>query len=1008
MNNLVQKLMLGCSASAMFTLFSHSAQAQPAAQPPAESNVESVEVSGTRISIGGYQAPTPVTVVDTEKLESNAYANITDDVRQLPQVNSPPASFGASQGAASPGTAGANLLNLRSLGVNRTLVLFDGQRIVNSNLTGGVDITTLPSAVVQRVDVVTGGASAVYGSDAVAGVVNFIIDKNFVGFKGSVQGGETQSEVRSLSAQAFWGGNFDGDRGHIEFATQYNKRPDTALLFEQKWYRGTYLVSNPGYSAATASATNTQFVLADHVGLQNSTQGGLIVSSPAGTGTVGTNGITALAPANALRGIRFVGGGQVQQVNFGNLTGTALSNGGTLTDRDSEAPWQTLGNPNTTYAMFFDGWYKLTDTIKASLQMNYGYFTGKGDAQSFQQLGAVVKADNAFLPASVQQAMIAGGIPSFSIGWLNGNNFNNNTVTKDNYTTMAAGALAPATTYNRRQLIRAVFTLDGSLGSDWLWNTYFSHSQTRFWVRTNGVPVIANLTAAQDAVFVTPANRGNSGFALGSIVCRSSLPGQAPVVVGKVTAAPGCVPVNEIGEGLVSAAGVRYATGNNQDFENMTLTMDVFEANMQGKLPWGLPAGDVAVAFGFHYRKEAGKNQATTTGDNGGYSVANYANFPSSNINVREGYLEVDAPILRDNFVQTLDLNAAGRMTDYSTSGLVETWKLGLTSQVTDDIKLRTAWSVDIRAPTVQDLFAPANVNTGSAIDPKTGIQQSIINNVLGNPTLRPEVARTITGGIVLTPHWVPGLTFSLDWYNLNLTGQIASLSVNFILDTCKANINDPVCSALVFDGPGGSLHTINRVPININALRTSGMDISASYATDLWDGTLTTQFSANYVDELTITAPTSVPGVVDINDYAGVLGAGAPAQSSGASKWKGIVSASYRTGPYSVTAQVRWYGSAILNNFWNTGNRAPASARWTVPDSVFHVDPTAYLDLRASYDVTDTVQFYTAIDNILDIPPQMKPGTQDGVQSNGGPTHSVTQYDLLGREIRLGVRVSM
>jgi outer membrane receptor protein involved in Fe transport len=180
-------------------------------------------------------------------------------------------------------------------------------------------------------------------------------------------------------------------------------------------------------------------------------------------------------------------------------------------------------------------------------------------------------------------------------------------------------------------------------------------------------------------------------------------------------------------------------------------------------------------------------------------------------------------------------------------------------------------------------------------------------------------------------------------------------------------------------------------------------MDISASYATELWGGSLSTSFSANYTDELTINSPGS-----PIDDYAGVLGAGAPPQNSGQSKWKGLMSATYSTGPYSVTGQVRWYGSAILNNTWNTGNLATAAARWTVPDSVFNVDPTAYLDVRASYDVTDNLQIYTAIDNILDIPPQMKPGTQDGIQSNGGPTHSVTQYDLLGREIRLGVRVNM
>jgi len=997
MNNLVQKLMLGCSATAMFTLLISSARAQQSAD-----NVESVVVSGSRISIGGFQAPTPVTVVDTEKLESNAYANITDDVRQLPQVNSPPASFGVSQGAASPGTAGANLLNLRNLGINRTLVLFDGQRIVNSNLTGGVDITTLPSAVVQRVDVVTGGASAAWGSDAVAGVVNFIIDKNFVGLKGSIQGGETtDSVVRSLSAQAMWGQNFAGDRGHIEFAAQYNQRPDTALLIEQKWYRGSYLVSNPKFTAATASNSNPQFVVADHVGLANSTQGGLITASPAGTGTVGVNGVTALAPANALRGIRFVDNGQVQQVNFGNVTAGALSNGGSLTDRDSEAPWQTLGNPNKTYSLFMHGSYQLTDTIKASLQMNYGYFTGKGDAQSNQNLTMTVRSDNAFLPASVASAMVAGGIPSFTMGTLNGNNFNNNTVTGENYTRQAAGALAPATTYNRRQLTRGVFTLDGSLGSDWLWNTYYSHSQTRFSVRTNGVAVLANLYAAQDAVFVTPANRGSSGLALGSIVCRSSLPGQPPFVFGKVTAAPGCVPVNAIGEGVASAAGIRYATNDNSNFENMTLTMDVFEASMQGKLPWSLGAGDVTVAFGFHYRKEAGKNVATTTGDLGGYAVANYTNFPSSNVNVKEGFLEVNVPVLKDTFVQSLDFNAAGRMTDYSTSGLVQTWKLGFTSQLTDDIKLRSVWSVDIRAPTIQDLFAPANVNTGSATDPKTGQAVSIINNVLGNPTLAPEVARTISGGIVLTPHWVPGLSLSVDWYNLNMTGQIATVSQNLITNTCAANINDPLCSALVFGGANGALSVINRVPININALRTSGMDIAASYATELWDGTLLTSFNATYVDELTINSPGS-----PIDDYAGVLGnTGAPPQTSGSSKWKGVMSANYKTGPYSVTAQVRWYGSGILNNTWNTGNLATATTRYTVSDSVFNVDPTAYLDLRASYDLNDQMQLFAAVDNLLNIPPQMVPGYSGGIQSNGGPIHSVTQYDLLGREVRLGIR---
>jgi len=339
-------------------------------------------------------------------------------------------------------------------------------------------------------------------------------------------------------------------------------------------------------------------------------------------------------------------------------------------------------------------------------------------------------------------------------------------------------------------------------------------------------------------------------------------------------------------------------------------------------------------------------------------------------------------------------------MTDYSTSGLVETWKLGFISQLTDDVRLRSTWSVDIRAPSIQELFAPANVNTGSAVDPKTGKTQSIINNVLGNPVLAPEVARTISGGIVLTPTWLPGFNFSLDWYNINMTGQINTVSQNLILSTCTVNINDPLCSALVFGGANGALSIINRVPININAIRTSGMDIRANYSTALGEDELTLGLLANYTDELTINSPGS-----PVDDYAGVLGAGAPPQTAGTPKWKGSLSANYKTGPYSFTTQVRILGSAILNNTWNTGNLATAATRWTVPDEVYQVDPTAYLDLRASYDWTDNWQLFAAVDNVLNIPPQMKPGTQDGIQSNGGPTHSVTAYDYLGREVRLGVR---
>ena len=155
-------------------------------------------LSASRITIAGYTQPTPVTVVGAAQLENDAYANIQDAVRELPQVYSPPSSFGTSNGTAVAGNAGVNLVNLRNLGITRTLVLFDSQRVVASNLTGGVDINTLPSAVIQRVDIVTGGASAAWGSDAVAGVVNFVLNKNFDGFKANIEASDTYNGLNRV------------------------------------------------------------------------------------------------------------------------------------------------------------------------------------------------------------------------------------------------------------------------------------------------------------------------------------------------------------------------------------------------------------------------------------------------------------------------------------------------------------------------------------------------------------------------------------------------------------------------------------------------------------------------------------------------------------------------------------------------------------------------------------------------------------------------------------------
>ncbi|HWC62479.1 MAG TPA: TonB-dependent receptor plug domain-containing protein, partial [Rhizomicrobium sp.] len=541
MENLFHKLMLGGSTAALVAAMPACAQAQ-------DNDIEQVVVSASRVTIAGYQQPTPVTVVGAAQLEKNAFSNIADAVRELPAVTSPPASVGVNNGGAISGTEGAEILNLRNLGITRTLILFDAQRIVQSNITGGVDINTIPSTVISRVDVVTGGASAAWGSDAVAGVVNFVLNKNFDGLKGSVEFGDTADGLyRNYKVQAVWGGDIAGGRGHVVLAGDYSGHPDLVTIDSENWYRASYWVSNPAYAAGNGKP---QLIVANDVGIANATQGGLIVSSPAVTAANSPSGVATAA--NALRGIYFVGNGIPQIANFGNLTLGTLSNGGSFTKDDGENNWSFAAIPNYRYTAFAFARYKITDTIQASLQANYGYYSGKDMAQNLLQTAVTIKSDNAYIPASVKATMQATGITSFVMGIIDGNN-TPTTVSDKDFFRLATGSLGPAITTNQRQLMRGVVTLEGTLGEDWSWNVFYQHSTVRYWTHSYANAELPNITAAEDAVTVTTANRGTSNLPLGSIVCRSSLPGQAAVVVGGNPAQAGCVPLDVFGNNVASA-----------------------------------------------------------------------------------------------------------------------------------------------------------------------------------------------------------------------------------------------------------------------------------------------------------------------------------------------------------------------------------------------------------------------------------------------------------------------
>ncbi|MBN9544614.1 MAG: TonB-dependent receptor [Alphaproteobacteria bacterium] len=961
-------LLAASSMMAMAAFSSAFAQTAPASG----AETEEVIVSASRIQIQGYQAPTPVTVVGADQLARDAHTDIGDVIRQLP-------AFGTSSGPNNSSSAnyivsstpGIDVVNLRQLGVLRTLVLFDNQRVVASSVSGGVDLSTMPSSLVQRIDVVTGGASAAWGSDAVAGVVNVVLNKNFDGFAANIEGGDSwKDDHRQYKAEASFGTDFDGNRGHIILSASYLASPDTFFINQRSWFKNTRLVNNPAYNGGANG--QPRLIHADNVGQSQATQGGLITGCS-------NNGTTSVACS--WRGTQFVGPNATPTpFNFGNVSG-AFSNGGSAETAQADLDHLTI--PLHTTTLFSHTRYKITNDISASLELNYGKSFSKNNSYVYNRYSnlPINVADNPFLPDSVRAQAQALG---YSYLMLGTNNMNNMGTTgahfTDNSLTNEAQSLGIPVSTNRRQLFRGVFSLDGSIGDNWSWNAYAQHGLARVRTVVENNVLKANYNNAVDAVRVTSANVGTSGLPIGSIACRSSL----------TNPTNGCQPLNVFGVGNASQAAINYITGPARaggNWAQSVLNEDVFAASASGALPeeWSLGAGPVAVAFGAEYRQEGARVSADQNALAVNWSVGNFSAF-SGHYSVAEGFGEVTVPILKDSVVQSLDFNTAGRITSYSTSGQVETWKLGVTSQVNDDVRLRGTWSFDIRAPNLQELFATGYSVSATFTDPYSG--QSVNGYTLqgGNPNLKPEQSTTISGGVVLTPHWIEGLSLSADWYSIELRKAIATISTDVITAQCAKGVQLFCNQVSTVTRNGQTYLQVATQPINANSQSVSGIDFQADYTTEFLTGALNLRAIGNYMDQQSQTAA----GIT--LDYAGAIGS--DSSPRGIPKFRSTLSASYIEGPWQGTIQSRIIGSAKLNNSWGPldvdNNAIPA---------------VAYLDLRASYKWNDNIQLYGAIDNVINTPPPIPAATSNALNFYDQSIRDDI-YDAIGRSLRIGIRV--
>jgi iron complex outermembrane receptor protein len=1004
-----------CAANAAFAQ-SKSTSSEPASskeEPALGVTLQEVTVSASAITMQGYDQPTPVTSLGNQQIQSAAQPDISDLIRALPAFGGSSSPENSTFGDfISRGQAGWDLLDLRGLGPNRTLVLIDGQRLVDGSIYGGEDVGSIPSSLVERVDVVTGGASAIWGSDAVAGVVNYVLNHNFNGVKFDIEGSNNNQNAHpQYKLDLTAGTGFDDDRGHIEASASAWQSPQVYYTYQTQGYAGQWLVNNPACNLTSGKADpytglicpqgQSPLVHGTNVGAYGATPGGII------DGCLNASG--AASVRCTLMNTYFVGPNATpMNFNPGNVSNGYLTNGGTPNTVENDGG--VKGAPITQITAFMLSSYKINDRLKATLQFDYGgesniLTAGTGYVQTGN---ATIYSGNPFIPAATQSQMTAQGVGALAVGTTNTNPF---TGPAPNLTAQAAGVGMEVNSTSRR-MMRGVFGLDGDINDDWKWNAYYEISQTHQSQTLLNMPVVQNIYNAEDAVTVgsysphyTAAAYPNPlGLSPGTITCLSNL-----LPAGAAGRTTNCAPLNIFGSGpgIASQEAIQYIDGiarSGGDHEDTNITQNVAAATVQGKLPFGTSAGRIALAAGVVHRSEVGVTvNCGADCNNAIFDSGNFSNF-YGNYHVNEGSLELNAPLLKDQGVQDLSVDAAYRAVDYSTSGFVSTYKFGVVSQLTDAVRLRASYSVDIRAGDLQEEFQTATTNSQEAVDPRTGNTLKIQGVSEGNQQILPEKAKTLTAGFVLTPFG--GLTSSLDFYSIRIDNVIASVGGSQVSSLCRAGYS-AYCEELIFgsypngcSGPtlsscpqGAPLAAIINKVQNIDSESTSGIDFLADYRVRFMGGTVDLNANANYVFAFDYT---HLGITCDPANGLGPDQANYPSCVQGNPKFRGTVALSYAQGNWVGTVQTRFIGATHLVTQW-------ASNSNEVDNN--NIPFYTYLDLRLSYQFESGIQLYSAIDNVANrIPPVFPPSAYSGSDFYLTPLRDDI-YDGYGRVWRLGLR---
>jgi outer membrane receptor protein involved in Fe transport len=1001
----VVALLCGISAAATSPLV--FAQTPPATDDKA---MDEVVVTGSRIARPNLESAVPVTTVTAAELFETGSTSVGDLLNDLPALRS---TFSQSNSSRFLGTTGLNLLDLRGLGTQRTLVLVNGRRHVGADILANAsspDTNTFPTDLIERIDVVTGGNSAVYGSDAIAGVVNFVLKKDFTGLQFRGQGGQSfEQDGGNYYGSILAGTNFWDDRGNIAANFEYAKQePFFASDRDNLIHQGLFVVtdSDPAGSRNGGDGIPDRNYFHD-VKAVTFSNGGSILITPMAPGTpcgVGPNGSTYACPyIFQPDGIPIAQTGT--RIGFGPNGNFDGGNGSNNREYKLLGIYPTLER----YSVNVFGNLQISDAFAPYVEAKYVTTNSmRWGSPAFFQGGTIdglrerPRFDNPFLTDAARAAINAA---------------------------RAANGLAPlagATQFSllknladlggrqedaKRETTRIVLGASGEFAEGWNYDVSVNWGQFR-----EDTKVLGNLDM-QRFVLSMDAARNTAG----QIVCRSQIDPAAafglddtiPLGVQRLpTDIAECQPLNPFGEGNISDAARAYVL---QDTTSIgKIDQLVVSASVTGDTSkwFSLPAGAIGLAFGVEHREEDSFFQADDLVESGLTFYNALPLFSPDLFTVDEVFAEFRVPLLKEvTGAQELTLNAAGRYADYnSDTGGVLAYNGSLEYEPITGMRFRAGIARAVRAPNQVDLYSQQSQNFATINDPcsarnigagsptrasncaAAGIPTTydhvytstpeIVSG--GNPELKEETSDSLTIGVVLQPTFAPGLTFSADYFDIDIADVITAPTAQQIMNACydAPDLNNPFCGLFQRWGAGGGPNAVTDVPFalingtlqqtvfNYANFTARGIDFEVGYQANLGD---TGKFNSRLVythmlerNEFLDPARPTLPDQV-------LLELGDPENAFN-------LNTDFTAGKFAFGYQLRYIGRQVVNlaeDVFSVGGNPPGNADYA---EAKYYPEVFYHDIRASYDITDTFNAYLGIDNVADrIPPYGLTGAGEG-----------------------------